>query len=59
MIWRRIEGQERICATDTCSREPFWCLDVGGVASVYCDKCKKRIEWVARGSNGAPIAIAN
>ena len=43
-MWRRIEGQERICATDTCSREPAWCLDVDDIASVYCDRCKLQID---------------
>jgi len=44
-MWRRIDGQERICTTYPCSREPSWCLDVDGVASVYCDRCKKQIDF--------------
>lgn len=43
-MWRRIAGQERACATDTCSREPSWCLDVDGVVLVYCSRCKEQIE---------------
>lgn len=43
-MWQRIEGAEMICATDTCSYEPSWRLDAGGIESVYCTRCKTKIE---------------
>lgn len=43
-MWRRIDGQERVCATETCSHEPVWHLELAGVGSFYCSRCRSEIE---------------